>query len=71
MYNYRPNINPALQPAAKEELPPKSCITCPANKVCQKVQNRINCHGHCEITLVLLINKMVELMEKKREKKEG
>ncbi len=61
MYGYTPNINPALQKFADDvDEKKKQCINCPALKVCQKYQQRGNCDGRCQVTMVLLLAKLVE-----------
>ena len=61
MYGYTPNINPALQKFSDDvDEKKKQCINCPGLKVCQKVQQRANCDGRCQVTMVLLLAKMAE-----------
>jgi len=66
MYGYRPNINPALQKYADDvDEKKKMCINCPASKTCQKLQNKSNCEGRCQVSIVLLLARMVEQKDKK------
>ena len=72
MYGYTPNINPALQKFADDvDDKKKLCINCPALKICQKMQQKANCDGRCQVSLVLLLSKMIELKEGRKGPKPG
>jgi len=68
--SYTPNINPALQKFADDVGDSKKlCINCPGLKVCQKIQQKANCDGRCQVTMVLLLSRLVE--SKQGPKKSG
>ena len=65
--SYTPNINPALQKFADDmDDSKKLCINCPGLKVCQKVQQKANCDGRCQVTMVLLLSRMVDSKKPKK-----
>lgn len=58
---YTPNINPALQRYADDmDEKKKLCINCPGLKICQKIQQKANCDGRCQVSMVLLLAKLVD-----------